>query len=145
MARSGARTGLLCKTLFCSLYPIANLVGERKSLPIVGSILLCGENCRGARSLEYDSKGWACRAACPLRVCSGAGWARRVVVWATRRSLAVLGGAGGMRGSYRMAARCGVDFGSRCVRSGPEPRRSYKVGRLVKAVWNAAPQRVMAP
>jgi hypothetical protein len=27
----------------------------------------------------------------------------------------------------------------------PEPRRSYKVGRLVKAVWNAAPQRVMAP
>jgi hypothetical protein len=27
----------------------------------------------------------------------------------------------------------------------PEPRRSYKVGRLVKAVCNAAPQRVMAP
>ena len=27
----------------------------------------------------------------------------------------------------------------------PEPRRSYKVGWLVKAVWKAAPQRVIAP
>jgi len=37
---------------------------------------------------------------------------------------------------------CGLDNSGK---STPEPRRSYQVGRLVKAVWNAAPQRVMAP
>jgi hypothetical protein len=37
-----------------SFYPIADSSGRCKSLPVVGSIRLCVEERRGARSLEYD-------------------------------------------------------------------------------------------